>query len=60
MIHTGRVVGQIAAQTHQISKSADTRANYKDLSVLSPDLPLCLCEYGVTGDSLANERATSL
>ena len=33
---------------NQISKSADTRANYKDLSAQSSDLPLGLCEYGVS------------
>ena len=33
---------------NQISKSADTRANYKDLSALSSDLTLGLCKYGVT------------
>ena len=38
----------VLEEQNQISKCADTRANYKHLSVLSSDLPLGLCEYPVS------------
>ena len=47
-------VSFVLEEQNQISKSADTRANYKDLSALTSDLPLGLSEYMVMGTNCAD------